>query len=98
VIRTRDKKLWWVHSEAIYASLLAHNLTGDDALWSLFRKTLDYSLRTFPNPDRVVGEWIQSRDRQGAPVDQVVALPVKDPYDILRNLLMALEFLPAGGA
>ena len=40
-----------------------------------------------------MGEWIQIRDRRGAPVDKVVALPVKDPYHVLRNLLLILELL-----
>jgi N-acylglucosamine 2-epimerase len=96
VMRAWDKKLWWVHTEAIYSTLLAHRLTGDEALWGLFEKAYDYAFRTFPNPDRSVGEWIQIRDRSGAPVEQVVALPVKDPYHILRNFVMILELLSEG--
>ena len=91
VERTWDKKLWWVHSEAIYATLLAHRLTGDGELWRYFEEVLSYTLGTFPQPDASIGEWIQIRDRRGRPVEQVVALPVKDPYHILRNLILALE-------
>jgi N-acylglucosamine 2-epimerase len=47
-------------------------------------------VRTFPHPDPAVGEWIQIRDRAGRPLEQVVALPVKDPYHIARNLLQLL--------
>jgi hypothetical protein len=46
-----------------------------------------------PHPDGEVGEWIQIRDRQSMPVETVVALPVKDPYHILRNVLLILELL-----
>ena len=90
-----DKKLWWVHSEAIYASLLAYRLTGDAALRAHFRMVFDYAFRIFPQADAAIGEWIQIRDRRGAPVDRVVALPVKDPYHILRNLVLALELFAA---
>jgi N-acylglucosamine 2-epimerase len=91
VLGNWDKKLWWVHSEAIFATLLAYRLTGDEALRGLFQRVFDYAFRTFPHPDAAVGEWIQIRDRRGMPVDEVVALPVKDPYHILRDLVFALE-------
>lgn len=90
---TWDSKLWWVHSEALYTTLLAHRLTGDDAFAKLYERTRDYTFRTFPNPDPAVGEWIQIRDRKGQPLDQVVALPVKDPYHIVRNVLLIAERL-----
>jgi N-acylglucosamine 2-epimerase len=86
-----DAKLWWVHSEAIFASLLAYRLSGDgqDAEWH--RRICEYALRVFPNPDREVGEWVQIRNRKGEPVETVVALPVKDPYHIVRNLVQVVE-------
>ncbi|PYI52679.1 AGE family epimerase/isomerase [Paenibacillus flagellatus] len=93
VRQTWDTKLWWAHSEALYTTLLAGRLTGDAAFAELYARTHDYVFRTFPNPDRTVGEWIQIRDRQGRPLDQVVALPVKDPYHIIRNVLLIVERL-----
>jgi N-acylglucosamine 2-epimerase len=56
-----------------------------------FDRVWQYTLATFPNPDSQVGEWIQIRDRKGAPLERVVALPVKDPYHIARNLLQVIE-------
>lgn len=94
VLRTWHRKLWWVHSEAIYAAALADQLAPDPALEPLAQRAFDYALRIFPQPDPAVGEWIQIRTRAGAPVDDVVALPVKDPYHILRNFIMALELSP----
>ena len=88
---TWDTKLWWVHSEALYTSALVAQISGDAAMRAWFEKIWDYTLRTFPQPDRSVGEWIQIRDRNGAPVDRIVALPVKDPYHIARNLIQLLE-------
>lgn len=86
-----NAKLWWVHSEAIYTSLLCYKLTGSAAARGWFERAFEYALRVFPHPDRDVGEWIQIRDRDGMPIEQVVALPVKDPYHVARNLMQVLE-------
>lgn len=86
-------KLWWVHSETLYASLLFHAVTGDDKLMEIHDKVLDYVEKHFINPDRKTGEWIQILTREGLPQDKVVALPVKDPFHITRNLLLICELL-----
>lgn len=88
-----DSKLWWPHSEALYAFLLAWRLTGDDVFRDYHDRVFDYTFRTFPNPDREVGEWIQIRDRRGRPEQKVTALPVKDPYHVARNLVFLVELL-----
>ena len=64
-----------------------------EALHPLFKKVFDYTYRTFPNPDRTVREWIQIRTREGLPQEKVVALPVKDPYHIIRNVILIIELL-----
>lgn len=86
-------KLWWPHSEALYTTLLAYALTKRPTLWELYAKTKEYTFRTFPHPDPAVGEWIQIRDRQGAPMEAVVALPVKDPFHIARCLMLIIQLL-----
>ena len=86
-------KLWWVHSEAMYTTLLLHFATGDGELLSMFERVFEYTYKTFPNPDRDVREWIQIRTREGAPQEKVVALPVKDPYHIIRNVVLITELL-----
>lgn len=88
-----DNKLWWVHSETLYTLLLGYELTGDESLLNYYKQVYDYTFKTFPNPDRKVGEWIQIRDRQGKPVQKVVTLPVKDPFHISRNLILLIELL-----
>lgn len=88
-----DDKLWWVHSEAVYVTLLAYGLTGKKSMWNLHKRVDDYTFATFPNPNPAIGEWIQIRDRQGRPADKVVALPVKDPFHISRNLILLVELL-----
>ena len=86
-------KLWWVHSEAMYTNLLAYFRTGDGDFLIQFGKVFDYAFSTFPNPDRTVREWIQIRTREGRPQEKVVALPVKDPYHIIRNVILIIELL-----
>lgn len=88
---TWDTKLWWVHSEALYTTALSHALSGSDEMREWFERVWTYAFRVFPNPDPAVGEWIQIRDRRGNPLERVVALPVKDPYHIARNLSQLIE-------
>ncbi|MBQ4291050.1 MAG: AGE family epimerase/isomerase, partial [Clostridia bacterium] len=86
-------KLWWVHSEALYTTLLMYFRTGREEYLDWNRTIRSYVFRTFPNPDRTIREWIQIRTREGRPQEKVVALPVKDPYHIARNLLLIIELL-----
>jgi N-acylglucosamine 2-epimerase len=90
---TWDMKLWWPHPEALYTALLGYQLTGNTQLLDLHHKIKNYTFKTFPNPDKDIGEWVQIRNRKGKPVDQVVALPVKDPFHILRSLLLMMDVL-----
>jgi N-acylglucosamine 2-epimerase len=94
MLDTWDTKIWWPHSEALFSTLLASKFS---ALEPWHTRIHEYVFRTFPNPDPRIGEWIQIRDRRGAPLDKVVALPVKDPYHILQNLLLCVELLHTEG-
>jgi N-acylglucosamine 2-epimerase len=93
ILETWDTKLWWPHSEALYATLLAAELAQYETLLRLYLMVHTYTFHTFPHPDDGVGEWIQIRDRRGRPVDKLVALPVKDPYHALRSALLIIEHL-----
>ena len=88
-----SNKLWWVHSEALYALILAYEHTRDSWFLDTYWKFHEYVFNTFPNPDKEVGEWIQIRDRQGRPEEKVVALPVKDPYHITRAFMHLIKSL-----
>ena len=69
----------------MYTLRLVANLFPDDsdiARWADL--TQEWTMQTFP--DRVNGEWIQIRTVSGEPLDEVVALPVKDPFHIIRSL------------
>ena len=96
ILDTWDTKIWWPHSEALYAGLLAEAVTGDPAQREVHDRVHAYAFATFPHPDPEVGEWIQIRDREGRPLEKVVGLPVKDPYHLTRNLLLMIELLVEG--
>ncbi|MBB5080088.1 AGE family epimerase/isomerase [Nonomuraea endophytica] len=90
IVRTWTTKLWWVHTEAAYSTRLAAVKYGDKSAERWFGKVWDYTLDIFPGRDDGA-EWVQIRDRDGRPLDEVVALPVKDPYHIARNLMQIVE-------
>ncbi len=86
-------KLWWVHSEALYTSLLCYQKTGSQAFMDWHERVFEYTFQNFPNKDRSIREWCQILKRDRTPQDKVVALPVKDPFHIIRNLILILELL-----
>ena len=86
-------KLWWVHSETLYASLRFYLKTGNPEYLEIHDMTSLYVFSHYPNPNREIGEWIQILTREGKPQEKVVALPVKDPFHITRNLLQICELL-----
>jgi N-acylglucosamine 2-epimerase len=68
-----DMKLWWPHNEAIYATLLAYSLTGEEKYSEWFERMLSWSLDHFP--DKEHGEWIGYLHRDGS-----LALDLKGNY------------------
>ncbi len=86
-------KLWWVHSEALYSTLRCYLETGDAEFMQWHDKVFEYVYQTFPNRDPEIREWKQIRMRDGSPQEKVVALPVKDPFHIIRNLILIIELL-----
>lgn len=86
---TWDMKLWWPHSEILFLFLYLYKLTGKQEFMDYYQKSEDYVFNVFPN--KALGEWIQIRKRDGSPEEKVVALPVKDPFHILRNFIRIVE-------
>ena len=93
VVDTWDTKLWWPHAEALYTLALLHLETGRDDLAAWHDRLAAYTFRVFPAGPG--GEWVQIRNRGGAPLNKTVALPVKDPFHIARALLLMIERLAA---
>ncbi|MGH9328450.1 MAG: AGE family epimerase/isomerase [Terriglobia bacterium] len=86
-----EKKLWWPHVEALYATLLAHQLTGQSWCLEWYEKVAEWTWSHFPMPDS--GEWYQKLTREGQPTSEVVALPVKDPFHLPRAAILILELM-----
>ena len=89
ITRTWDTKLWWPHAEALYTTALLARSGGNAELSAWHDRVHAYTFATFPDGPGL--EWTQIRSRNGKPLDEVVALPVKDPFHIARALLLLVE-------
>lgn len=85
-----DTKLWWPHTESMYALLLAYEYSRQPWCLEWFERVYEYSLAKFPI---ATGEWRQKLDRTGQPLGATVALPVKDPFHLPRALILCGEVL-----
>lgn len=94
-LRDWSNKMWWPHLETIYANLLGYLYYGEEQCLKEYNRYHEYTFQTFPNPDKQVGEWIQIRDRRGLPVMGLVGgrLPVKDPYHLIRTLMLLVDLI-----
>ncbi|NCF66063.1 MAG: hypothetical protein GWP61_08810 [Chloroflexi bacterium] len=86
-----DAKLWWPHTEVLYALLLAYELSNEAWALDWFEKVHNYAFSHYPVAQ--FGEWTQKLDRQGQKFTQPVALPVKDPFHLPRALIFCIEVL-----
>jgi N-acylglucosamine 2-epimerase len=84
-------KLWWPATEAMCATLLAYEADPHERWLVHHRRIAEWALRHFPLPEH--GEWQQRLDREGRPLREVVALPVKDPFHLPRALIVGIEAL-----
>jgi N-acylglucosamine 2-epimerase len=80
-----DMKLWWVHNETIYATLLAYHLTKKQKYLDWFEKVLDWSLGHFP--DKEYGEWFGYLHRDGTAALDLKGDNWKGPFHLPRQQL-----------
>jgi len=86
-----ESKIWWPHVEALYATLLAYEQTRDAEFLRWYDRVHEYAFSRFPVAEH--GEWTQNLTRDGRPAEQVVCLPVKDPFHLPRALIYCIEVL-----
>ncbi|MCC6423210.1 MAG: AGE family epimerase/isomerase [Phycisphaerales bacterium] len=86
-----DMKLWWPHNEAIYATLLAHHLTGDEKYLHWHKKLHDWAYAHFP--DRTNGEWFGYLHRDGSLSSPLKGNMWKGPFHLPRMLLYCWKLL-----
>jgi N-acylglucosamine 2-epimerase len=86
-----DSKLWWPHTETLYALLLAYEISNEQWCLDWFAQVHDYAFSHYPVAH--YGEWTQKLDRYGRKFTETVALPVKDPFHLPRALIYCTEVL-----
>jgi N-acylglucosamine 2-epimerase len=86
-----EHKLWWPHVEALYATLLAHQLTGEPWCLEWYERVADWTWSHFPAPE--FGDWYQRLTREGKPTSEVIALPVKDPFHLPRAAILIMQLM-----
>lgn len=79
-----DMKFWWPHCEAIIATLLAYQLTGDARYAGMHRLVHDWSFAHFP--DREHGEWFGWLHRDGRLSQRAKGNLFKGPFHLPRML------------
>ena len=88
-----DMKLWWVHNEALIATLYAYNLTGDTYYEEWYEKIHEYVFRHFP--DTEYGEWYGYLHRDGSVSHEQKGSLWKGPYHLPRAMMLCEKILAA---
>lgn len=86
-----DMKLWWPHTEALYALLLAYRHTKDPRFAAWHRKIHEYTFDRFP--DKAYGEWYGYLHRDGTLSHTMKGSVWKGPFHIPRSLLFCAMLL-----
>jgi N-acylglucosamine 2-epimerase len=86
-----DMKFWWPHCEAIIATLLAWQLTGDAKYARWHALVHDWSFAHFP--DREHGEWFGYLHRDGSVSQRAKGNLFKGPFHLPRMLWYCWQLL-----
>ena len=86
-----DMKFWWPHNETIIATLLAHELTGDQKYADWHARVHDWSYQHFPDPEQ--GEWFGYLDRTGRVTSKLKGGLWKGPFHLPRMQLVCSQIL-----
>lgn len=88
-----DMKLWWPHCEALYASLLAYDLTGADGFARIYEQVHAWTMRHYP--DAEFGEWYGYLRRDGSLSTPLKGGPWKGPFHVPRAQLLCWKLAAA---
>ena len=78
----QDMKFWWPHNEAIIATLLALELTGDLKYARWHKMVHDWAYAHFPDPQH--GEWFGYLRRDGTVTTRLKGNMWKGPFHLPR--------------
>jgi len=90
-----DMKLWWVHNEALIATLYAYKATGRQEFWDWFIKLDEWTWSRYP--DREHGEWFGYLNRQGEIANMLKGGKWKTFFHLPRCLLLCFQMLEGMG-
>ncbi len=86
-----DMKLWWPHTEALYALLLAYKHTNDQKYMDWYNKVHEWTFSRFL--DKEYGEWFGYLHRDGTVSHTLKGNIWKGPFHIPRALLFCMQLL-----
>ena len=87
----QDMKFWWPHCEAIIATLMAWQLTGEPRHASRHAQVHHWSFQHFPDPE--FGEWFGYLHRDGRVAQPAKGSMYKGPFHLPRMLLKCWHLL-----
>ena len=82
-----DMKFWWPHNEAVIATLMAYQITGEQKYASWHAEVHDWTFKHFPDPE--YGEWFGYLHRDGRLSVPLKGNHWKGPFHIPRMYFMA---------
>jgi len=90
-----DMKLWWPHTEALYALLLAHDLSGEERYLAWHDRIHAWSMAHLADP--AYGEWYGYLHRDGTVALSVKGSMWKGAFHVPRALLYCMQILEGQG-
>ncbi|MBN1402300.1 MAG: AGE family epimerase/isomerase [Anaerolineae bacterium] len=86
-----DLKLWWPHTEALYATLLAHHLTGAERFAAWHERIRAWAFDHLADPEH--GEWFGYLHRDGSVCLQAKGSMWKGAFHLPRALWLCARLL-----
>lgn len=86
-----DMKFWWPHNEAIIATLMAYQMTGESKYATMHQMVHDWAYARFP--DKEHGEWFGYLHRDGTLSTQLKGNVWKGPFHLPRMQLFCWRIL-----
>lgn len=87
----QDMKFWWPHNEAIIATLLAYQITGNSKYAEWHKLAHDYAYQHFY--DKEHGEWFGYLHRDGSIAQTAKGNLFKGPFHLPRQEWYCLQLL-----
>jgi len=85
-----NMKLWWPHTEAVYALMLAVEMTGESWCDEWFERVDAYTWLNFPDMERE-GAWFGYLDRRGERTHEMKGGRFKGFFHVPRALMLVAE-------